>query len=186
MDAITTLTTLDYVGILGSVVAAIVALKSILTALEWAGNKLGIRFKWVEDKKADHALLEKTAESLNKLEERLSVDEKTYSSVDEHFSDEMLELKKHVEDLTIMSKDILEKIKAVDSSNELQNQAIIEVLYDIIDKQCDRYINELKGIPSSEVGWFTDRFKLYDSRGGNHGLKHKVNYCLEKLPILPD
>ena len=187
MEEITTLTTLDYVGILGSVAAGIAAIKSLLVLFEWAGNKLGIKFKWVEDKKADHALLKKTAESLTSLEERLTVDEKMYSSVDEHFSDEMLELKKSIEDLTVMSKDIVDKIGAIDASNEMQKQAIVEILYDALDKQCDKYINELHGIPSSEIKWFSERFKLYDSNlGGNHGLKVKFNYCVEKLPILPD
>ena len=185
MDEVTTLTTLDYVGILSSAVAAIVAFKSLSSAFEWLINKLGIKFKWIEDKKADRELLKKTAEHVTKLEERLTVDEQFYNNADEHFGQEMVELKKSVEDLTVMSKDILDKINIIDSSNESLKKAVIEVLYDAIDKQCDRYINELKGIPSSEVSWFTDRFNLYDSNGGNHGLKHKVKYCLDKLPILP-
>lgn len=186
MDAITTLTTLDYVGIFGGTLAAIVAIKSIIAALEWAGQKLGIQFKWVEAKKADHALLEKTAENLVKLEERLTTDEKRSEEADAHIEDEIKSLKNDIEDLTIMSKDILAKVGDIDSSNVLQKKAIVEVLYDVIDKQCDRYINELHGVPSSEISWFSDRFKLYDKNGGNHGLKHKVNYCLEKLPIIPD
>ncbi len=186
MDAITTLTTLDYVGILGSVAAGIVAVKSLLAAFEWAIDKLGIKFKWVEDKKADHALLEKTVANITKLEERLTNDEKKYEEEDSSIEGKIKELKSDIEDLTKMSRDILNKIGEIDSSNNLQKKAITEVLYDVIDKQCDKYINELHGIPSSEVSWFTDRFKLYDSNGGNHGLKHKVNYCLEKLPIIAD
>ena len=185
MDEITTLTTLDYVGVVSSVAAAIVALKSLSSIFEWAVNKLGIKFKWIEDKKADRALLKETSDNVAKLEKRLSVDEQFYSNADDHFVQEMIELKKSVEDLTIMSKDILDKINIMDSSNESLKKAVIEVLYDAIDKQCDKYINELHGIPSSEVSWFTDRFKIYDSNGGNHGLKHKVRYCLDKLPILP-
>lgn len=186
MDEITTLTTLDYVGILSSVVAGIVAIKSLVAVFEWAGNKLGIQFKWFEAKKADHVLLEKTAENLNKLEIRLSEEEHRSKDEDNYVEKEIAGLKKDIEDLTVMSKDILAKIGDIDSSNNLQKQAIVEVLYDVIDKQCDKYINELKGVPSSEVSWFTDRFKLYDKNGGNHGLKHKVNYCLEKLPIIAD
>ena len=186
MDEITTLTTLDYVGILGSVAAGIVAIKSLLAAFEWAIDKLGIKFKRVEDKKADHALLEKTVANITKLEERLANDEKKYDNEDRLIETDIKDLKKDIEDLTVMSKDILNKVGEIDSSNNLQKKAITEVLYDVIDKQCDRYINELHGVPSSEVSWFTDRFKLYDKNGGNHGLKHKVNYCLEKLPIIPD
>lgn len=186
MDAITTLTTLDYVGIFGGAIAAILAIKSITATLEWAGQKLGIQFKWVEAKKADHALLEKTAESLTKLETKLSEEERRSKDEDNNIEKDVASLKKDIEDLAVMSKDILTKVGDIDSSNELQKQAIVEVLYDVIDKQCDKYINELHGVPSSEVGWFTDRFKLYDTNGGNHGLKHKVNYCLERLPILPD
>lgn len=186
MDEITTLTTLDYVGIVGSVAAGIVALKSLWAAFEWAGNKLGIKFKWIEEKKADHALLEKTVETISKLEKRVEDDEKKYEDEDGLIETDIKELKKDIEDLAMMSKDILDKVGEIDSSNKLQKKAVTEVLYDVIDKQCDRYINELQGVPSSEVSWFTDRFKLYDQNGGNHGLKHKVNYCLEKLPIIPD
>lgn len=182
MDEITTLTTFDYAGI----VALLIALKSVTSLLEWAVNKFGIKFRWVEDKREDHALLKKTVENVEKLEARMSSDEKVYTTADDHFKQEMMEFKKSVEDLTVLSKDILKKINIIDSSNESLKKAVIEVLYDAIDKQCDRYINELHGIPSSEVSWFADRFKLYDTNGGNHGLKHKVNYCLEKLPIIPD
>ena len=185
-DAIATLSTLDYVGIFGGVVAAILAVKTLLTTFEWAGQKLGIKFKWVEEKRLDHELLQKTVESMSKLETRLSEDERKSEEEDNALKDEMQDLKKDIEDLAIVSKDILEKVGDISSSNELQKQAITEVLYDVIDKQCDKYINELNGIPSSEISWFTDRFKLYDKNGGNHGLKHKVNYCLEKLPIIPD
>ena len=45
-DAITTLTTLDYVGIIGSVAAGIIAIKSLFAAFEWAGKKLGNPFEW--------------------------------------------------------------------------------------------------------------------------------------------
>lgn len=186
MDEITTLTTLDYVGIVSSGVAAIAAIKSLLALFEWAGKKLGIKFKWVEQKKADHALLEKTAESLGKIEKRIDNDEKVYTAKDETFDREIEKISDEISGLKDMSADILNKLKSMCDTNEMQKQAINEVLFDVIDKQCDRYINELHGIPASEVAWFSDRFKLYDRNGGNHGLKRKVNYCFDKLPIIPD
>lgn len=185
-DAITTLTTLDYVGIIGSVAAGIVAIKSLFAAFEWAGKKLGIKFKWAEDKKRDHALLKKTVENMDRLEKQLIGDEQKYSNEDRVIGEVVKGLQKDLEKITDVSEEILLKIKNIDNLNELQKQAIMEVLHDTIDKQCDYYINQLKGIPTSEVQWFSDRFALYEKLGGNHGLCHKVNYCREKLPIIPD
>ena len=68
----------------------------------------------------------------------------------------------------------------------LYKHAVVEMLYETINNQCNYYINELKGIPSSEVRWFTNRSELYQNMKGNHGLEQKVKYCLEKLPIIPD
>ncbi len=186
MDEITTLTTLDYVGIVGSGVAAIAAIKSLLTLFEWAGKKLGIKFKWVEDKKADHILLQKTAEAMEKIEKRIDADEKQYTAKDETLDKEIEKISEEIRGLKDMSKDILDNLKTLSSSSELQKQAINEVLFDIIDKQCDRYINELHGIPASEVKWFSDRCRIYVENDGNHGLKVKIDYCLNKLPIIPD
>lgn len=186
MDEITTLTTLDYVGIVSSGVAAIAAIKSLLALFEWAGKKFGIKFKWIEQKKADHILLKKTAESLEKIEKRIDNDEKAYTAKDETFDHEIEKISEEIRGLKNMSTDILDKLGNMCAANETQRQAINEVLFDVIDKQCDRYINELHGIPASEVSWFSDRFKIYDENGGNHGLKRKVNYCFDKLPILPD
>ena len=185
-DAITTLTTLDYVGIIGSVAAGIIAIKSLFAAFEWVGKKLGIKFKWIEDKKKDHALLKKTVENVDKLEKQLVGDEQKYSSEDKAIGEVIKELQKDLEKISGVSEEILIKIKNIDNMNELQKQAIMEVLHDTIDKQCDYYINQLHGIPTSEVQWFSDRFALYEKLGGNHGLCHKVNYCRNKLPILPD
>ena len=185
-EAITTLTTLDYVGIIGSVAAGIVAIKSLLATFEWAGKKLGIKFKWIEDKKADHVLLKKTVEDIGKLEKQIMGDEQKYTNEDRAISEAVKGLQKDIEKITSVSEEILLKIENIDNLNELQKQAIMEVLHDTIDKQCDYYINQLKGIPPSEVQWFSDRFALYEKLGGNHGLCHKVNYCRDKLPILPD
>ena len=102
------------------------------------------------------------------------------------FIKEIEKISEEIRGLKDMSKDILENLKTLSNSSELQKQAINEVLFDIIDKQCDRYINELHGIPASEVKWFSDRCRIYVENDGNHGLKVKIDYCLNKLPIIPD
>lgn len=185
-DAITTLTTLDYVGIFGGILLGIVAFKTIVTALEWFGAKCGIQFKWVEAKKADHELLEKTAKSINSLQERVAEDEDKFNKQDEKIEAQICEVCEELKEIATTSSDILKKIDDINASGELKKQAVMEVLRDAIDDQCDKYINESMGVPSAEVNWLSDRFDLYKKMGGNHGLEHKVKYCLEKLPILPD
>lgn len=185
-EAITTLTTLDYVGIFGGILLGIAAFKTIVTGLEWFCNKVGIKFKFIEDKKADHELLEKTAESMNALKERVVSDEVKFEKQDEKIEARINEVCEELRAIANTSVDILKKIDDINSSGELKKQAVMEVLRDAIDDQCDKYINTLKGVPSSEVKWLSDRFDLYKKMGGNHGLEHKVKYCLEKLPIIPE
>ena len=185
-DAITTLTTLDYVGIFGGVLLGIAAFKTIVTALEWLFKKCGIQLKFIEDKKADHALLEETAKSVNVLQERVKDDESRFEKQDEKIEEQIAEVCEELKTIANTSSDILKKIDDINSSGELKKQAVMEVLRDAIDDQCDKYINTYEGVPSSEVQWLSDRFDLYKKMGGNHGLEHKVMYCLEKLPILPD
>lgn len=185
-DAITTLTTLDYVGIFGGALLGIAAFKTIVTGFEWFCQKFGIKFKYVEDKKADHALLEKTAESVGVLKERIVEDESRFTKQDDKIEQQINEICKELKRISSTSSDILQKIDDINASGELKKQAVMEMLHDAIDDQCDHYINDIKGIPTSEVQWFSDRFSLYKKLGGNHGLEHKVEYCKEKLPILPD
>ena len=185
-EAITTLTTLDYVGIFGGILLGIAAFKTIVTGLEWFCNKFGIKIKYFEDRKADHALLEKTAESMNELKERVIQDENKFEKQDEKIDQRINEVCEELKMIANTSSDILKKIDDINDSGELKKQAVMEILRDTIDDQCDKYINEIKGVPSAEVKWLSDRFDLYKKMGGNHGLEHKVKYCLEKLPILPD
>ena len=186
MEEITTLTTLDYVGILGSVAAGIVAIKSLAATFEWAINKVGIKFKWIEDKKADHELLKKTVDSVGDIKAQLVVDEEHYSAKDKAIENEINQLRSEIKNLSTLSGSILEKIDKMTDDGVLYKQAVVEMLYETINNQCNYYINELKGIPSSEVRWFTNRSELYQKMKGNHGLEQKVKYCLEKLPIIPD
>ena len=185
-EAITTLTTLDYVGIFGGVLLGIAAFKTVVTGLEWFCNKFGIKFKWIEDKKADHELLEKTAESINTLKERVVEDENKFDKQDAKIEQQIKEVCDELKTISSTSSDILQKIEDINTSGELKKQAVMEMLHDAIDDQCDHYINDIKGIPTSEIQWFADRFELYKKLGGNHGLEHKVEYCRKKLPILPD
>ena len=185
-DAITTLTTLDYVGIIGGAKIGIAAFKTVVSGIEWFCQKFGIRFKWIEDKKADHELLERTVESINELKEIVVSDEEKFRRKDEILVKQMDEFRTKLKDLSIASSNILNKVNGLESSSELQKRAVVEMLHGVIDGQCDKYINELKGVPSYEVSWLSSRFELYKKMGGNHGLEHKVDYCLEKLPILPD
>jgi len=186
MDEITTLTTLDYAGIVGSVAAGIIAIKSLTATFEWAINKLGIKFKWVEDKKADHELLEKTIESVNEIKDQMHRDEEQYTAKDKAIESEINQLSSEIKNLSNLSNNILEKIDKMTDDGVLYKQAVVEMLYETINNQCNYYITELKGIPNSEVRWFTNRSELYQKMKGNHGLEQKVKYCLEKLPILPD
>ena len=185
-EAITTLTTLDYVGIFGGILLGITAFKTIATALEWLINKLGIKIKFIEDKKADHNLLEQTVDAVNKIENQMKVDEDEFARKDRAIDEKIESLKTDVKNLSELSNDVLSKISDMKSGTDLYKKAIVEMLYGTISKQCDHYINELKGIPTSEVRWFTNRFELYQKLGGNHGLEHKVEYCLEKLPIISE
>ena len=185
-EAITTLTTLDYVGIFGGILLGIAAFKTIVTALEWLANKLGIRFKFIEDKKADHNLLQQTVDAVNKIEKQMRVDEEEYTKKDTLIEEKIESLNSEIKNLSELSNSVLEKIGDISNNSKLYKKAVVEMLYGTISKQCDYYINELKGIPTSEVRWFTNRFELYQSMGGNHGLERKVQYCLDKLPIIPD
>ena len=82
-------------------------------------------------------------------------------------------------------KEINDIVTGLDKRSAANEKATIESLYNTISHLCDTYINELHGVPSDQVTELTNLMDAYVGCGGNHGLQTKVDYCINKLPLLP-
>ena len=177
---------LNFSEIIVGIFAILVLLKGMIELVTWLGTKMGIQFKWVEAKNADHKLLLKNSEEIESIKKLQAED--AVSTVDSvlKYDRRITEVTEKLEDLTNMVTEINETLKNINKVSEANSAANIELLYQKINEKCDHYINDLNGIPNEESAVLQNLFDKYDSLGGNHGLKRKVEYCLEKLPILPD
>lgn len=174
LDALNTIIEIKFINIVVGVIAALLLLKGLIEIITFISGKCGIEFKWVERRKVDHKMLLETSKKLKEVESL---------QVDSRREDE--EIKKEIRELLVAVNEIKNSVDVIKSKSDANEKATIEILYTMINQKCERYINDLGGIPSSDIKQFSAMFDAYTNCGGNHGLGAKVDFCLNRLPMLP-
>lgn len=209
---------IDYVvfipTIIFTLVIVLLATQFLTKLLEWLLiDKLGIETRWGREKRQEHELLIKTAESLNKLRETHEKDMKKSDSQDEGIKEELTkftnELRETLKSQNAKMEEFSEnRLKDREKSREIQKewsesvaqlklgaqerqnqikclmQGSMELLGDKIDQRFSKYIS-MKGIPENEVTEFDALFHAYENLNGNHGREQKYKYVKKYLPVLP-
>ena len=145
--------------------------KTIWITLEWLLiEKLGLETKKQKEQREDRKLLSETsklakstAESLTKLEDRHTKDEKEFRERLDGYIEGGQEDRQKINSLIVAQKEMLaEKI------NEKY-----------------KYYLSIKGIPEDEYDEFVSLHTAYNGVGGNHHGDAKFEYCINHLPIIP-
>lgn len=214
MDAVTTLSEINWIYVCGSIIAAIVAAKYISDAFEWLlVEKLGIETKSQRKKREEHELLIVTNRELSELKKKHEesvvqairhdklIKEDFTGFIDE-IKNSILETQNQINQFTdnrvhdreqsiSIQKELTDSIKSIvdnDKTRDKKVEALTiankELLADKINQKYKQYI-ALRGIPADEVDEFASLHKAYNAVGGNHHGDAKYNYIIEHLPVIP-
>ncbi len=156
MSAIKDLTELDFSYLFISVFVILTGLKSALSVMEWAIDRLGLETRQMKRRRKEQELLSRTSHNLAALKEYFT---DSIRSVSEREA----ERGKQIEALMRGSK---------------------ELLGAEIDKRYREYIS-LGGIPESETDEFEDIFSAYKHLNGNHKRDAKYDYVKDHLHVIP-
>ena len=213
MGDIKELLNIDFSLLFFSLLVVIIAAKTVISAAEWLFHKLGIEFAWMRNKKDDHELLMKTANKLQKIEQKHSEDvmasihhdekiegmisktvEKIYDSISdvnskvERFEENRRTDVQQSKDARKLLMDSVSDIQHSNLNRDRQIDALInaqkESLADKINQKYKYYIS-IGGIPEDEVDEFTNLHMAYKGVGGNHAGDAKYNYVKEHLRVIP-
>lgn len=161
MGDVKELLNLNWAEIIIGIIVIIVAVRFIWEAVSWLINKLGVKFSWKERNNQDHATL---VQHSNSMETLLASNTQVVTKLDI----------------------VKNKVDLLESESENAKLADQQLLADRLLQASRYYINTLHGIPEDEVESFTNMYNLYVKRGdGNEGLNAKVQYCLDKLDVIP-
>ena len=218
MDTVKQALEIDYAVFIPTIVIVLItvllAAQFISKLLEWLLiEKLGIETKWGREKKQEHELLMKTAESLNRLQEIHERDMEKSDSNDEAIKRELVnfttELRqtlklqnekmnefsenriKDREQSKVIQKELSDSIVELTKGAQERREQIsclmqgsMELLGDKIDQRFSKYV-AMKGIPENEVAEFDSLFLAYQNLNGNHGREQKYKYVKKYLQVLP-
>lgn len=217
MDTVKQALEIDYAVFIPTIVIVLItvllAAQFISKLLEWLLiEKLGIETKWGREKKQEHELLMKTAESLNRLQEIHERDMEKSDSNDEAIKRELVnfttELRqtlklqnekmnefsenriKDREQSKVIQKELSDSIVELTKGAQERREQIsclmqgsMELLGDKIDQRFSKYV-AMKGIPENEVAEFEGLYVAYKALNGNHGRETKYKYVKKYLPVL--
>lgn len=167
MDIIKEFISLDFKSIFIAFFTIVGCFIFVVEAIKKLFNIFGIESKWLKQTSQDHESIKKSVERIDNIER---YQELNYKAIKE--------ISKTVESVSSQLDEIQEQSTCTAS-------ALIETMADRLNQKCQVYINTKHGIPEDEVEEFVSYYNKYEQIGGNHGLKRKVDYCLEKLPIIP-
>lgn len=192
MSNINDLFELNFPTIIIGILLILTCIKYVVELIEWCLKKLGVKFNKDIVKRNFENRLEKTEQTIDETNNVIASMQNLQADSIEQFTerdkeissriDNIEELVKKVSETTNEIKNSLDEIREATKKNTSAN---IELLYQKITEKCDHYIS-INGIPNEEYIVLENLFKIYHDEGGNHGLKRKVDYCLNNLPILPD
>ena len=185
----------------------LICIKLIWSLIDWLFfEKLGIETKKMKQKREDKELLKtttelakKTAENLDKLQERHAKDEEEFRKNLNNYMDESRKDRKalHDEMTKFTNNRINDRKQSIEIQKELNDSisardaridslviANKEMLAEKINEKYKYYIS-IKGIPEDEYDEFVSLHKAYNGVGGNHHGDAKFQYCIDHLPIIP-
>ena len=206
MGDITPVLTIDYKSLIISIYTVMIGLKVAITSFEWFMNKFGIETKWMREKREKNDLLIKTAQELELLQQKHTIDINQSNEYLIKFIDEMRDsVLKTQNEIKLFSenrvndrkqslqiqKELTESIMSISRNENERTQQIEalmrgskELLGAEIDKRYRDYIS-LDGIPESDVSEFDDIFIAYKGLNGNHSRDLKYNYVKNHLKVIP-
>lgn len=217
MDAIENLKQLDLWSIFCGFIVILIAI-SFLQGL-WEKTigrilkKLDIETKAMRKKRENQEKLDavielakKTAENLDKLQQRHANDEEDFRNSLNNYMEESRKDRKALHDEMTkftsnrisdreqslqIQKELSDSIKGLINGQKDRDEQIIalmcgtkELLGSTIDELYEKYIN-LNGIPQNEVDEFDSIYGAYRGLNGNHGRQTKYEYVKEHLPVIP-
>lgn len=167
MDLLKEAAALDFKAIITGIFTIIGATLIIIETLKKLCKTFGIESKWLNRSNRDHESIKKSVERIDNIEKYQKLNYKS------------------IKEMSTTLNSMMSNLDEIKKQNDCMNDALIETMADRLNQKCQSYINDSQGIPEDEVEDFVRYFKNYTEIGGNHGLARKVNYCLDKLPILP-
>lgn len=198
---------IDWWYVIIAILLFLVCVKFVWSLLDWLlFEKLGIETRKMKEQRqykerldAISKLADKTAENLDKLQNRHLKDEENLNSKLDKYIEESRKDRKALHDE--MTKFANNRIKDREQSIEIQKEltdsisekdkridALVtankEMLAEKINEKYKYYI-ELNGIPEDEYDEFVSMHDAYNGLGGNHHGDAKFNYCIAHLPIIP-
>lgn len=207
MENLEQLTQIDWWYVIIAICLALVCVKFLWSLADWfLFEKLKIETGKMKQQREDRELLKattelakKTAENLDKLQLRHTVDETEFRNNLNNYIEESRKDRKILHDE--MSKftnnrvndrqqslQIQKELKDSISSRDAQIEALViankEMLAEKINEKYKYYIS-IKGIPEDEYDEFVSLHKAYNGVGGNHHGDAKFEYCIEHLSIIP-
>ena len=214
MDAIEYLKEVDPWLVFFVVISIVLAGKFIYkTFIEDIIQKYGWETQRMRKHREDHEKIEilmeltkKTAENLEKLQERHSKDEEEFRQNLNNYMEESRKDRKVLHDEMSkftsnrvsdrqqslqIQKELKESVNAIIEGQKSRDEQIIalmcgskELLGNTIDERYEKYIN-LGGIPQNEVDEFDSIYEAYALLNGNHGRETKYAYVKNHLPVIP-
>ena len=206
MNDVTNLTQINPWALFLWMAIILIAFKTIGTAFEYFIDKLGIETRRQKKKKANHILLNKTAQGLRELQEQHVKDveesnqnsKKIENQISEFINEindkvtQFTENRKHDRQQSLeIQKNLTDAIKTLTTTQQDRDAQIValmcgtkELLGDAIDQRYDRYI-ALEGIPDNEIAEFNGMYEVYSRVQGNGTRKAKYLYVKNNLPIIP-
>ena len=202
-------TALYYIDWKSVVIAiAVASLLTIAGTETWKKIKeiFGIEFKKDREKReayelllATNALANKTAENLDKLQNRHTNDEEIFrNNLNTYIEESRKDRKALHDEMTQYSENrvsdrqqsiaIQKELKDSIASREIQIESLViankEMLAEKINEKYKYYIG-INGIPEDEYDEFVSLHSAYKGLGGNHHGDAKFQYCMDHLPIIP-
>lgn len=214
MDAIEYLKEVDPWLVFFVVISIVLAGKFIhKTFIEDIIQKYGWETEKMRKHREDHEkidilmeLTKKTAENLDKLQQRHTKDEEAFrKSLNDYMEESRKDRKElHDEMSKFTSNRVSDRQQSLQTQKELsdsikdlidrqgnRDEQIValmcgtkELLGSTIDELYEKYIN-LKGIPQNEVDEFDSIYSAYRGLNGNHGRQTKYEYVKNHLPVIP-
>lgn len=214
MDAIEYLKEVDPWLVFFVVISIVLAGKFIYkTFIEDIIQKYGWETQRMRKHREDHEKIEaimeltkKTAENLEKLQERHSKDEGEFRQNLNNYIEESRKDRKALHDEMSkftsnrvsdrqqslqIQKELKDSVNSIIEGQKSRDEQIValmcgskELLGNTIDERYEKYIN-LGGIPQNEVDEFDSIYGAYRGLHGNHGRQTKYEYVKEHLPVIP-
>ncbi len=198
---------IDWWYVVVAILILLFFVKTVWSLLDWLlFEKLGIETKKMKQRRHESELLKtttdlakKTAENLDKLQERHCRDEKEFRNNLNSYMEESRKDRKalHDEMTKFENNRISDRKQSLEIQKELNDSiatrdaqifALVtankEMLAEKINEKYKYYIS-INGIPEDEYDEFVSLHSAYNGVGGNHHGDAKFQYCIEHLPIIP-